>query len=481
MEERGLITFAEAASLTGQSASEIITLACTGALQMFRVNGQLYVASGQLMALPFSQGGMGAERHRDEAGTVGFTVLAPAGNPSKELAGLTRYIAKQINAHEDRKRQRGKVDEAYFNASLLAFVDAISTVALVRVQPHGGLNVAFSDSKYTGSQISSTQLRIIRRGMVKLGLIEVGGHFYDSNGQRKSYSTRIRPTQAFRELVNQYGVELPPLAMSIPAYAISKAADDVGNAPEDVVALDAVVRRYNEFTQQFQLTLPDDAWAELEAFMIAADETGNTTNLHKGYDERRIFLIRLFTETWERGGRLYGGYWQGMPKAFRAQLLIGGQPTVELDYSRLHPRMLYNREGMAFGADFDPYTVPGFDVPTEVAKETFNRLLNSDRKIVCRKEDKAHFSDKHAFNAYRDAMIEHLQPVAHKFQNDEGAQLQKVDSELALNVIARCMDEVIAVYPVHDSFIVTKDNEDRLRNIMLEEYEDMMGYECKVK
>lgn len=478
---REYITPSLAAELSGQSPSDITRLIYSGALRMRLIDGHLFVSRDDLHALPFSMGGVGPEPVQSGKKKPKFTVLEPVTAPSPQLAKLTRDIEKRIRGLLERERKLKPADDARFMASLLSFIEAIATIALIRILPDGGLNVAYGDGKYSGSPISSTQLRAIREAMKELGLIEADGYFFDSTGKRKSYSTRIRPTQAFRELVKQYGVELPPLAMSIPAYAISKAAEDVGNAPEDVVALDAVVRRYNELTQQYRLTLPDDAWAELEAFMIAADETGNTTNLHKGYDERRIFLIRLFTETWERGGRLYGGFWQGMPKLFRSQLLVDGQPTVELDYSRLHPRMLYNREGLDFADAFDPYTVPGFDMPTAVAKETFNRLLNGKRKITCRDEDKVHFSDKYAFNAYRDAMIAHLQPIAHKFQNDEGARLQKVDSELALNVLSRCMDEGIAVYPVHDSFIVNKDKEECLTIIMLEEYKDMMGYEGKVK
>nr|WP_314435147.1 hypothetical protein [uncultured Brevundimonas sp.] len=282
--------------------------------------------------------------------------------------------------------------------------------------------------------------------------------------------------------MKQYGVELPPLDMPNPSYVIREAEEGVGEAPDDIVVQDAIVRRYNEYTRQFELTLPDDAWDELEAYMIDADSTGKTTKLHNGFDDRRIYLIRLFKGNWDRSGRMYHGHWQGMPKVFRQRLMIDGRPVVELDYSRLHPRMLYNREGLEFGFDFDPYTVPGFDVPLEVAKETFNRLLNSKRKITWREqEDKVHFKTREAFNAYRDAMIAHLQPIAHKFQSDEGAKLQKIDSDLALKVMDRCMDEGIAVYPVHDSFIVSSDNEELLKTIMLDEYDKMMGFTVEVK
>ncbi|WP_312082907.1 hypothetical protein [Brevundimonas sp.] len=409
-------------------------------------------------------------------------VLKVIPSPSPALVALTDDLYVRIRTAQALRRQPKQSDDDAFRASLLAFADAIATFALLRIQPDREMNVAFGDGKYTGSQISSVQLRKIREAMKEAGLIEVLPHFFDRTGEKQSYATRIKPTAAFKALIHLHGVELPPLAPPFPAYFLHKRQHGVRAAPEDVVALDAVVQRYNEFTRQFRLTLPDSAWVALEAYMIAADATGNTTKLHYGFDERRILLTRIFTGTWERGGRMYGGYWQGMPKQFRNQLLIDGQPTIELDYSRLHPTMLFNEAGIALPDNLDPYRVPGFNVDLAGAKQTFNRLLNHDRQITFIAEDQGEwFDDAKSFNEYRDAMVEHLTQIAHYFRNDKGVRLQKKDSELALNVMNRCMDENIAVYPVHDSFIVRHDNAQRLRAIMGDEYAEMMGFICVVK
>lgn len=250
--------------------------------------------------------------------------------------------------------------------------------------------------------------------------------------------------------------------------------------PADIRASEGVVRRYNEFVQSHALTLPEHAWQALLDRVIDADRTGSTDKLHGGYDDHRIYLTRRFSGSWERGGRLYDAYYQSLPKDLRAELMIDAEPTVELDFSRLHPRMLFNELGLKL--DRDPYVVEGFDVPLEAAKETFNRLLNSKRAISYReREDGAHFGCAREFNRFKDAMIRHLEPIKHLFQNDHGVRLQKRDSDLALNVLERCMDEGIPVYPVHDSFIVKKLHEDTLRNIMCEEYEKMIGFTCVVK
>ncbi|VXB68618.1 conserved hypothetical protein [Brevundimonas sp. G8] len=361
-------------------------------------------------------------------------------------------------------------------------MDAIGTFALLRIRPSTDVNVAFGFGKYTGSKISAVHLKNIREAMRSAGLIEVEPHFFDDTGKKQSYATRIKPTRSFEALARCHGVELPPLSPPKVTYKVHKQEHGLGAAPDDVLALDAIIQRYNEFTQRFRLTLPDKAWSELEAYMVNADPTGNTTKLHNGFDERRIFLTRIFTRTWERGGRMYGGHWQGMPKRFRNQLLIDGQPTVELDYSRLHPTMLFNEAGIALPENLDPYTVPGFNVELAGAKQTFNRLLNHDSQITFIKTDQGEwFDDAKSFNEYRDAMVEHLAPIALYFRDDKGAKLQKKDSVLALNVITRCMDDNIAVYPVHDSFIVRHDNAQHLKLIMEEEYFTLMGFSCVVK
>lgn len=409
------------------------------------------------------------------------SVLEVVHNPSPKLLALANHLHGMIRAVRTPIRQPKASDDARFRASLLSFTHALATNALMRIPAHNGISVAFNTSKYTGLGTSVTALRQIRDTSEDLGLI-VYRNGFNSPDKAKSFTTGIRHTAIFGELVRSFEITMGDLIKApTKVIAIRDPVDPSARMPLDVRTSATVLRRYNRQAQAGRLILPQEAWDALLERVIAADPTGRTHKLHRGYDEQRVYLTRRFAMTWERGGRHYDGFWQSMPKDIRSQLLIDGEPTVELDYSRLHPRMLYNREGLELEDGFDPYTVPGFSVPTSVAKETFNRLLNSRRKITCRKEDKAHFKNKGEFNTYRDAMIAHLKPIAHKFQSDEGAKLQKIDSDLALKVMDRCMDEGIAVYPVHDSFIVTENDAESLRNIMLDEYENMMGFPAKVK
>jgi hypothetical protein len=61
------------------------------------------------------------------------------------------------------------------------------------------------------------------------------------------------------------------------------------------------------------------------------------TRFHTGQDQ----LHRVFNRaSFRLGGRLYGGFWQNLPKTTRADLVLDGEPTHEADYAQLHPRRI---------------------------------------------------------------------------------------------------------------------------------------------
>lgn len=406
-------------------------------------------------------------------------VLSRVEAPSPELVRLADHLYEAVRAHQALPKKPKPKDDVRFRASLLAFTNAIATIALMPIPPHNGVYIAFGNGAYTGSEISAVHLRAIRDSLDHMGLIVCGGWLNLPSDKAKNHATRIRFTTEFRSLVERHGLTLPDLDPPTDPIALNEPTDTAGECPPEVEASRDTLNAYNLFIRDFDLTLPPEQWRELQRRVIEAGKNVKADKLHSGYDHRRIYLTRIFTENWERGGRLYGPFYQGMPKDIREKLLIDGEATVELDYSRLHPRMLFNEEGLEL--DRDPYAVPGFDVPKNAAKETFNRLLNSRRTIAYRpKEDSKWFDGKHAFNAYRDAMVSHLHPIAHLFQSDHGARLQKRDSGLAISILRRCMMSGTPVYPVHDSFIVPRERVEEVKLIMQEEYQVIFRFDCEV-
>lgn len=392
------------------------------------------------------------------------------------LSPLVRSLTGPLAIVEGRRRARRPDDEARYQVTLRAFVWSIATIALSQIPPRNGVYMSFKVGNYVGSAVSCTALREIRVGLETLGFIVVGKHFYD--GTSKSFCTRVRFTSEFRELVQALGISLPTLID--PPSEVIELKDGEGDVPPDVASSAPIIHRYNNFTRGFLLSLPPEAWRQLTRIVVRGGTNGKGDKLHRGYSDALIFLTRKFTESYERGGRLYGGFWQNMPKVIRAQLLIDSEPTVELDYSRIHPTMIFAEKGLPL--DRDPYRVPGYEHMEAAGKITFNRLLNAKRAIQFRsREDREWFSNREDFKAYRDAMIEHLSPISDTFQRDYGVRLQKRDSQIAILVLSKCMDQGIPVYPVHDSFIVKQSNSDRLRIIMIESFRDVIQIDSLIK
>lgn len=73
-------------------------------------------------------------------------------------------------------------------------------------------------------------------------------------------------------------------------------------------------------------------------------------------------LRRTFMEaSFEKGGRLGGGFWPNLSKDQRlSSIRIDGEEVVELDYSSMYPRLAYGMVGQEppFG---DPYDIPGLE------------------------------------------------------------------------------------------------------------------------
>ena len=58
-------------------------------------------------------------------------------------------------------------------------------------------------------------------------------------------------------------------------------------------------------------------------------------------------LHRVFNRSsFNLGGRLYGAWWENIPKELRQCITINGNPTIELDFPHLHPTLLYIEAGV---------------------------------------------------------------------------------------------------------------------------------------
>ncbi|MGW4019117.1 hypothetical protein ACWECW_22715 [Rhodococcus ruber] len=208
---------------------------------------------------------------------------------------------------------------------------------------------------------------------------------------------------------------------------------------------------------------------------------------HFGRGLRLPTLRRIFSGSFERGGRLYfqGTSVQNMSAADRLDLeiVVNGEPrpVVEIDYRALHISMAYSSaaEPMPPG---DPYHIAGFD--RAAVKLAVNVLFNAQSRrsavgavakdldgpvSVLLAQNPAASGD-----SLRDLAETLVSAVEHKhhrirevFGTDCGARFQRRDSDIAVDVMLRMLAQTgRCPLPVHDSFIVADVDGDLLHRTM---------------
>lgn len=229
----------------------------------------------------------------------------------------------------------------------------------------------------------------------------------------------------------------------------------------------------------------------------------------KGAEVDDVFLPRLkavFNDgNWGHGGRLYasatlvGINYQCIPSDLRKSISIDGKATVELDYSALHPTMIYAARGLQL-----PPHAYGFlpDEDVALAKFALLVMLNAKSKevaLAALKKRNAELktatglSDKK--QKLRGAFLRHPNldevlalatekhhAIQDSFFSGIGIELQNTESRMALDIVSRFAAQEIPVLPVHDSFIIEKSCQSRLRIVMKEVYSaHNNGFTCRVK
>ena len=214
------------------------------------------------------------------------------------------------------------------------------------------------------------------------------------------------------------------------------------------------------------------------------------------------YLHRVFNGSLSRGGRFYGAAHQTMRKQYRQHITIDGEPTVELDYSALHPSLLLWRTGGALSAD--PYTeIAGkAGITRELVKALLLRLINSENvsdfcRVVTSSGNESKKAEAEAGRAdewfipdvptgykgadFVEAVEAAFPTLTGSFGGTIGLELQGIDSKLMADVLAKCLKVGIIALPVHDSVIVPESRSDEAREIMQSCYQDMTNRPISIK
>lgn len=209
----------------------------------------------------------------------------------------------------------------------------------------------------------------------------------------------------------------------------------------------------------------------LASFRVSKPSSGGLVDLPP------VRLVRIFNNgAFAHGGRFYGGV-EGLPKEERRELLIDGEETVELDYSALHPRLMYALSGRPLSIDADPYAIAGWEGSRGAVKVAFQQLLNATPGADLRRPKEVPVGDLggQSWGALLAALEAAHAPIAGWFRSCRGLELQRLDSDIAESVLLVMCGEGVPCFPIHDGFLVPSSAEAALRAAMSEAYREELA------
>ena len=205
-------------------------------------------------------------------------------------------------------------------------------------------------------------------------------------------------------------------------------------------------------------------------------------SLEIALDHEQVY--RIFNRSsWKLGGRAYGALHQDMVRRHMRKLIrIDGQPTVEVDFSAYHIRMLYHMEGTDYPDD--PYSVCEGPEMRDTYKAVGLVAINAESDIIAygaiRKELKKRGiplpQRKEPLKSLVKGFREAHKPIEHYLFSGIGLSLQNSDSMIMNAILVRLMDHGVLGLSVYDSVIVAERHADFLKEVMTEEYTKVMGF-----
>ncbi|KLK90972.1 hypothetical protein AA309_22565 [Microvirga vignae] len=306
-------------------------------------------------------------------------------------------------------------------------------------------------------------------------LVEERGYI---NHFGRNQRTLIKPTQRLVDNMKEFEVELRGLGRCKTEEVIILKAekedywDKGAYLPYDDTAL---TNRYREEMRIINSWLAG-ASIEFDEAALERDRPIDTGNLT---------LRRYFSQgSFESGGRLFGGFWQGLSEEERLEgLIINGENVVGLDYGQMAPRILYGL-AKAQPPEGDLYDIPGLTTVNgrsyrEGVKKVMNALMFSDglpkRKPM---ETKSILPPDLSIQEVVDLILQAHPAIAHLLGTEVGHKAQFIESQVMVKVLLRLREQSIVALPIHDGLVIPSEAE--AKAVMIDTFKDEVGVDCPV-
>ena len=346
----------------------------------------------------------------------------------------------------------------------------LGNISLANSSGYLGVRIPRSNSFYTGTGISARKVRryldlLETRGLVR----QFSGGFDYHNGERLDLCSVVMIEKTLRDILVKEDVKLYSDVIHIRDRKTKLRRSNRGVAGVSLLADN--VLKLNSLLLKTRYRLND-------------------------FDLPIQQFRRVFCDTINLGGRFYvagSGGIQNIPSNARKDILINGEPSVELDYNSMHPSIILELKNCESTVEYtDPYGFVISDIENSGADfktirdyykmaliiamncSSFKSATLSLNKIY---EDNARFhifGDSYSCKVLS-AAYEHNTHLREYFFCDMGVFLQGIDGKIMANLLKSTTELGIPAYPIHDSVLVPKKYAIETEKLMFDSYHNVLG------
>ncbi|MGO7954929.1 hypothetical protein [Rhizobium leguminosarum] len=322
----------------------------------------------------------------------------------------------------------------------------VVNLAMVALSParYTGLAVPLENAKltrYDRRDFNADVLRTAIEEFVDAGLISVEEAVF------KERRTVIAPTSRFRHIVAKLGVAVADVARLEGRETIELWAGSRASRHKKII--------------DYRGSPEADA---LRAEMATVNGVLNAADIRlEGGKVGPVNLVRKFRieqpddpHSFDRHGRLYGGFWEDLPKDRRCLLTIGGELIADLDFVSMFVQLAYCRQGVE-PPEGDLYAIPGLEGRRTIVKRLmvslFFRNSKAQRLPSGTKDALPEGWSMERFKAAASAIHPAIAPL---FDTNVGFELMAWESEILIGILLVLASKGIAALPMHDGIMVAE-------------------------
>lgn len=399
----------------------------------------------------------------------------PASEQAKAFVkGLISILLAHESSNSPRLRGRKQRDQETFERQATAIVSDLCHDLLTE---GSGLYVQRSHRAY--ELLSRYQPPFLTKKVTKVIDLLIGAGMVEQVlGERNPFgrkvATLIKPTHAFADSVWASGLDRSDFRKSPPQETIilKEAKEDFWSSPKLVdYSDDERTNRYRAETEAINEWLAEaDIGFEVPWFFAGSVDTSDR------------HLSRIFTGSFDRCGRLYGGFWQPLKKEVRkAGVRINGQSVSVLDYGQMIVRLAYAHVG-ATPPEADAYSIgPYGERYREGFKTLISAMLFNTGSITKKPKGTKDKLPKVNVEVLCDAVRETHPAIAALFNKDIGLELMHKESEILVAVMLELRRMGVVALPVHDAVVVSNSDTKVCSEVMTYTFLNVTGIEPSLK